>query len=237
MKTLLGIFVVVLGLVATLRAESIGINFVGKDAKAQTLEATQSTGAADVAQDHWNNLETTAVDANGHGNSGNLAKVQDNAGKEIKGASAAVTAKPNTQFWPTDAASWGFGGNDLILQSGSICPRPTITIKGIPYKSYAVYLYATAGDNGGHGSATIAAKAVGKVDATATRFCKLNWQEGKFVKSEAKTLDEAKSSEGSNYMVFTGNTAHDITIEFNGTLSGGWIGVSGVQIVATPDAK
>lgn len=228
-----------LALAATSQAQSIGVNFVGKDAKAQTLQATQSAGVAAVAQDHWNHLTVSEDDANGHDNGGTLAKVNDNAGNEVKGTSITVAATQDTQVWPSNAASWGFTEANLVLQSGMIWPSPTITAKGIPYRNYAVYLYVAAGDNGGQGSATIsvANKAAGKVDSTPTYFCNFNWQDGKYVKSQAKTLNEVKDSKGSNYICFTGNTASDITIEFNGTLGGGWLGVAAIQIVQIPEAK
>ncbi|MGA2498361.1 MAG: hypothetical protein ABSH20_11505 [Tepidisphaeraceae bacterium] len=229
----------VLAFATTLHAESIGVNFVGKDAKAQTLEATQKAGVAAVAQDHWNHLTVSEDDANGHDNSGTLAKVNDNAGKEVKGAGVTVAATADTQAWPSNGASWGFTETNLILQSGMIWSSPTIAVKGIPYKNYAVYVYVAAGDNGGQGGAkiSVANKVAGKVDPTDTYFVNFNWQGGNFVKSEAKTLAEAKASKGSNYICFTGNTASDITVDFNGTLGGGWLGVAAIQIVQIPEAR
>lgn len=238
MKSIPGICaILVLTLAATLQAESIGVNFVGKEAKAQTLGEAQRAGV--VAQDRWNHMTVSDDDGNGHENSGTLAKVHDNAGKEIKGASVAVAATEDTQVWASDGAGWGFTEANLVLQSGMIWPSPTITLKGIPYKNYAVYVYVGAGANGGQGSATIsvANKVEGKVDATGTYFCNFNWQEGNFVKSEAKTLKEAKDSKGSNYICFTGNTASDISVKFDGTLGGGWLGVAAIQIVQLPEPK
>ncbi len=226
-------------LAATLHAESIGVNMVGVDAKAGTLAATDSAGVAAVAQDHWNNLTVSNDDANGHNNSGSLASVKDNAGKEVKDAAVTVDAKPDGQIFPADGASWGFSGANLTLQTGEIHPRPSITVKGIPYKKYDVYVYFSAGANGGQGSGkiSVANNAAGKVDATGTYFYNFNWQGGNYVKSEAKTLDAAKASKGSNYICFTGNTARDIAVEANGTLGGGWSGVAAIQIVQVSDSK
>ena len=68
-----------------------------------------------------------------------------------------------------------------------------------------------------HAAGLLAADvAAGKVDPTDTYFVNFNWQGGNHVKSEAKTLKDAKDSKGSNYICFTGNTASDITVEFNG---------------------
>jgi hypothetical protein len=94
-----------------------------------------------------------------------------------------------------------------------------------------VYAYAGAPSNGGQGSVTITAAkgAKGKVDATGTNF--YNWTGGGFIKSDAKTIEAAKASGGSNLVVFTGNTAGDITVQWNGTLGGSWTGASAIQIV------
>ena len=115
----------VLALAATSHAQSIGVNFIGKDAKAQTLEATQSAGVAAVAQDHWNNVSVSEDDANGHDNGGSLDKVNDNAGKEVKGASVTVAATQDTQVWPTNAASWGFTETNL---GGTLAQDMTYTL-------------------------------------------------------------------------------------------------------------
>ncbi len=240
MKMLLGVCsFLIFALAVDSHAQSIGVNFVGKDAKTQTLQANQSAGVAAVAQDHWNHLAVSDDDANGHDNSGALDKVIDSAGKDAKGVSVTVAATADTQVWGTNGAAWGFTETNLILQSGMIWHSPMITVKGIPYKNYAVYVYVAAGDKSGQGSATIsvASKVPGKVDSTRAYFCNFNWQAGKYVKSEAKTLKEAKDSKGSNYICFTGNTASDITVDFNGALGGGWLGVAAIQIVEIPQAK
>ena len=75
------------------------------------------------------------------------------------------------------------------------------------------------------------------MDPTPTYFCNFNWQDGNHVRSEAKSREEAKDSKGSNHICFTGNTASDITVDFKGTLGGGWLGLAAIQIVQIPETK
>ncbi len=93
-----------------------------------------------------------------------------------------MEATPSTQVWPEDAASWGFSGTNLTLQSGELYPQPRITVTGIPYGLYDVYLYAAAGGNGGQGIAAISvANGVsGGVDPTGTYYYNFNWQNGHY---------------------------------------------------------
>lgn len=230
-------------LVSVLGAEAYGagvaINFVGTKPDNETLVADSEVGVAGVAQKHWNNLTCTASDPNGHGNHGELKSVVNDRGDKVSGMSVTVDATPTTGFWPADGSAWGFSGDNLMMQLGEIHGRPRITITGIPYAKYDVYLYASAGANGGQGSASIAPApgAKGQVSTTRTWFYNFNWQSGQFVKSTAATLDEAKKSSGSNYVVFPGNTAKSITVDWNGTLGGGWTGVSAIQIVDRGTAK
>ncbi len=211
-------------------AHSIGVHFVGKDASSSTLAKADKAGV--VPQKHWNNLTIDSSDPNGHSNGGTLYKLTNDNGKAIKGASASVTAMAGHGIWAGDGASWGFSGANLTLQKGTIGPCPQITIKGIPYARYDVYVYATAGVNGGLAKIHIsrAVGSTGSVDHTSTYFCNYNWQGGNFVVSKATTLAAAKTSKGSNYVVFKGNTAKSITLRCNGALAS-WIGFSGVQIV------
>lgn len=65
-------------------------------------------------------------------------------------------------------------------------------------------------------------------DPHGTYFYNLGWLNGKFVRAEGTTLESAKDA---NLVIFAGNTAKDIAIEWTGNLAGGW---TGVQIVETP---
>jgi hypothetical protein len=218
---------------------SIGINFIGNKAKAkdQSMDADAVAGVAAVAQNNWNNTTITNDDPNGHGNSGSLSTLKDNAGKVVKDAAISITPVTGSGDWPTDGnATWGFAGMDEKLHEGGIWPKTVMTITGIPYAKYAVYVYVTAGTNSSTCSATIAAAngAAGAVDANATYFGLYNWQGGNYVQATAKTLADAKASTGGNYFVFTGNTVKDVSVTFNGALEG-WISVAAIQIVETKD--
>jgi hypothetical protein len=216
---------------------SIGINFIGTKAHAkdQSLDADAVAGVTAVAQSNWNNTTITNDDPNGHGNSGTLSTVKDNAGKVIKDAAIAITPVTGSGQWPTDGnSSWGFSGMDEKMHEGGLWPQSKITVTGIPYAKYDVYVYVTAGPNSSTCSAKIAAAngAAGTVDTNATYFCLYNWKGGNYVQATAKTADEAKASTGGNYFLFTGNTVKDVSVSFNGALAG-WISVAGIQIVET----
>lgn len=214
-------------------AGSIGINVVGADPKTQTLAPIDLTGV--VAQKNWNNLALTkADDPNGHANGGMLRKVVMDDGKPVQNLTVQIDAAPGGAVWPATGVSWGFEGSDQILRAGEAHPNARVILKGIPYKKYDVYCYFAAGDNGGVGSVAIAVAGQatkGKVDDTKQYFYNLKWTEGKDAKAESKTKDEADKAEGSNYVVFTGNTANAITLTCDGKVAGGWTGLAAVQIV------
>lgn len=217
-------------------AGGIGVNFVGLTPESQTLAADVVAGADGVAQANWNNLAVSNGDGNGHGNSGSLDAVVDGSGAAVGGVTVTVGATPSTQVWAANGSSWGFADGNLTMQSGLAHPQARITVANLPYAKYTVYAYAAAGNNGGQGSATIAvaAGAAGAVASPATYFYNFKWLEGKFVPATDTSLDAAKKSSGSNCVVFKGNTAKSFTLEWNGTLGGGWTGVSAVQIVPEP---
>ncbi len=213
-------------------AHSIGVNFCNGKAS-ESLTAHESAGASAVAQSHWNNFKIKNTDPNGHWNKGSLKKIVDNTGTAVKKMSVKVNTGPahKLQFWVTGGATWGFMGPNLTLQTGMLWPRPQITVSGIPYAHYDVYVYADAGSGGGTGSVTISAVhgTKGHVAATRTYYYSYAWTNGHFVRAKSTTKSGAKG----NYILFKGNTAHAITLNVNGTLGGAWTGVSGFQIVAT----
>ena len=234
-KHLLGGMVLAATFSSLALADSIGIHIVGLKPDSQTLEPADSAGVSAVAQGHWNNITVSNDDPNGHNNEGKLATLQNAGGKEVKGASVQIDAAPSCQVFPVNGSPWGFTGANLTLQSGEASPQARVTVKNIPYKHYAVYVYLTAGDNGGQGSATISTSdPKGKVDPAKTYFYNYNWQNGLYAKSDAKSLKDAKDSSGSNYILFTDNTARDFTVECDGKLGGGWTGLAAVQIVELP---
>ncbi|NNM89144.1 MAG: PEP-CTERM sorting domain-containing protein [Phycisphaerae bacterium] len=229
-----------LGMSAQASASEIGINFTAANSGSSSsyaLTPTDTAGVSGVAQSNWNNLSISDGDANGISNAGGLTAgtAIDSTGTMVTGLSVAVAAASGGKVYPTVGDSWGFSGSNLTMQEGEIYPQPEITVLGVPYSSYDVYVYATAGSNGGTGSATIsiANGASGTVDPSNTYWYNYGWEGGSFVQSTATT--SAANTAISNYIVFTGNTTTDFSVAWNGTLSGGWTGISAMQIVATPE--
>jgi hypothetical protein len=229
-KAFTGIVAVAL-LATAVRAGSIGVNFVGEKPADQKLPPEFSAGVAAVVQSHWNNMTVSNDDPNGHYNEGKLEKVVNERGKDVDKCSVQVGGDSKARVWPLSAADWGFDGGDKIFHIGAFYPQPQITVSNVPYKKYDVYVYMAAGANGGVGSVSIAAKDDGAVDKTNTQFYKYTWQDGQYHKSEATTKDAAQDSKGSNYIVFSGNTAKSFALNVNGKLGGGWTGCAGIQIV------
>lgn len=214
----------------TFAASAIGLNYSVKDKPESELGAADVAGADEVAQDNWNNLP---------GPKGELTAIKDSGGKSVEGITITwdATEGKGDQAWRCKIGrDWGFKGDDLKLVIGYHQLGGTITIKGIPYANYDVYVYAAADDNTGLGKVTITKlSSDGAVDPAATRFYNYAWLGGKFVKSEATR--QADATKGSNYLVFTGNTAKDVKFNYVGNLKGGWTGITAIQIVeAAPKA-
>jgi hypothetical protein len=117
-----------------------------------------------------------------------------------------------------------------VLQSGYIQLGGTLAVTGVPYNKYDVYVYLGADAQKGAGSVTISSSA-GAVDRNATYFYRLSWLDGRFVATDATTLE---SAEKSNSVIFRENKAKDFKLEWTGNLEDGWTGVTGVQIVEKP---
>lgn len=216
-------------------AGGFGIDFVGEDPDSK-VEASDKAGVNEVAQANWNSLQVSNDDPNGRNNSGAIVSVVDQDGKAVDGVTVTVKAEQGMKLWPKNGAPWGFTGGNLKLQQGFVWPQFRITITDIPYAKYDVYAYVGAGDGAGGGKVTIsvANDAEGAVDTDSTKFYRMTWLDGKWVRSDAKTLEEAKNKKG-NYVFFTGNTAKDISIDWDGTVDGGWTGCAAIQIVEVTD--
>ncbi|MFG0248692.1 MAG: hypothetical protein ACF8OB_07380 [Phycisphaeraceae bacterium JB051] len=223
-----------LGALSQASAQSIGINFVSaKKVDKSTLAEDAAAGINAAKQSHWNNLLVSNSDGNGHGNSGHLLEVVDDQGKTVDATTVQVQGDKNHQVWSTNAQPWGFKGDNLTLQSGQLHYGPMITVADVPYKKYDVIVYISAGSSGGIGQVDIAkANDVdGNVSAEKTFFVNFKWTSGQFKQTTATTLDDAKSAKAGNYVVFSGITASDFTVTFNGKVVKGWLGVSAIQIV------
>ena len=236
------------------RAVSIGVNYTGAGSYGQTqaeatggysLAPTTSAGYATVAQDNWNNTTISYTDGNGN-NSGSLTTVVDSNGATVSGMTVATTpattgnSGTSGKDYPTSGTSnWGFAtGGNLTMLEGNVRPSAQVTVSDIPYSSYDVYVYLSApGGNGGYGSVTISASSgIGTVDPTSTYWYNYVWPAGNFIQATATSASgvNTASSPASNYVLFTGNTASNMTLTEAGY---GWnTGLAGFQIVDTATA-
>ncbi len=130
----------------------------------------------------------------------------------------------------TKRSEWGFQQANLVLQSGFIQLGGTLRVTGIPYHQYDVYVYLGAGDNKGTGSVTLASATAG-VQRKRTRYYTLSWLDGRFVTSQADTLESAPQA---NVVLFPGESAREFQLEWAGNLADGWTGVTAAQIVQRP---
>ena len=202
-----------------LATAAVGLNFSVLGDESTELSPKSIAGAPGVSQRHWNNLP---------GPNGERKHCVDHQGKELAGMAAAWSVPQEDQAWRSmRGREWGFQQDNLLLQSGYIQLGGQLSVTGVPYKKYDVYVYLGAGDNKGAGSVTISSPA-GGVDRNETYFYRLAWLGGKFVASDATNLESAETS---NVVVFKENTADQFTLQWNGNLEDGWTGVTGVQIV------
>jgi hypothetical protein len=208
-----------LGPMPEVETAAVGLNFcVAGDASTE-LPPNAAAGAPGVTQHHWNNLP---------GAKGEGKRWVDDSGKQVAGMTAVWSVPGADQAWRSKKGrEWGFNRANLILQSGYIQLGGTLSITGVPYKSYDVYVYLGADAQKGAGSVTISSSA-GKVDQNETYFYRLSWLDGRFVASATTSLE---SSEASNCVVFRENKAKDFALEWTGNLEDAWTGVTGVQIV------
>jgi len=196
----------------------IGLNFSVAGNAGTELAPDETAGSAGVSQTGWNNLS---------GAGGKASSLKDSAGKAAEDLSVTWEVPGADQAWRSKAGrEWGFSGGNLAMQRGYIQSGGKLEAKGISYPRYDVHVYLNADDNGGAGKVIL--KASGP---TETRHYKLGWHDGKFVESAGTTMATAA---GGNYVVFRGQTAKELTLEWEGNLGGGLTGVSGVQIVEIP---
>lgn len=211
-----------LGPIPRLETAAVGLNFAVAGDESTELSANQAAGATGVAQRNWNNLS---------GTNGRMEELVDDQGKNLTGLSVAWSVPGDDQAWRSKIGKdWGFQRANLVLQTGYIQLGGELSVTGIPYKRYDVYVYIGADADQGSGSVTISSRSDG-VDPAGTYFYWKRWLDGRFVASDATNLEEA---EPSNCVIFKDNTAKDFTIRWAGNLDGGWTGVSGVQIVERP---
>ena len=202
-----------------LTTAGVGLNFSVAGDESTELASKSTAGAPGVTQRHWNNLP---------GPNGEKSQCVDHQGKEVPGMTVTWSVPGEDQAWRSKKGrEWGFKQANLTLQSGYIQLGAKLTVTGVPYEKYHVYVYLGADDQKGAGSVTISSPA-GGVDRNKICFYRLAWLNGRFVVSDATRLESAQTS---NCVVFRDNRAKEFGLEWAGNLEDGWTGVTGVQIV------
>ncbi|MEZ6087506.1 MAG: hypothetical protein R3C05_05650 [Pirellulaceae bacterium] len=212
-----------LGVKPQLATSAVGLNFQVESDMSTRLRPNITAGADDVSQRNWNNLI---------GPSGSESRLTNDRGEILPHMSASWSVPSGDQAWRSRTArEWGFKNGNLTMQTGFIQLGGKLDVEGVPFEKYDVYVYLGAGDQGGAGSVTLTNADATGADSSQTHFYKLGWFEGKFKISVAtKPQDD---NEG-NVVVFKGNNAKSIQLNWTGNLSGGWTGVTAIQIVEAP---
>lgn len=204
---------------STLEAASIGINMAGTRGgteAAETLAATSTAGV--VPQQNFNNVgaigtqATTLVDNNG---SATTAVVASTTAANLYSTYGAAQANPDSQLLN------GYFDNNGTTNSA-------ITITGIPYATYDVYVYGNS-DGGGR---------VGQIIVGANSFYYKTEGSGVatpgYVLTTATTAAAAPTADYARFANVTG-TSLTVTISQIGVAGGSNNGITGIQIVQTPE--
>ena len=206
------------GSVPEIATRGIGLNFSIAGNAATELAEDGIAGGPGVSQTRWNNLP---------GATGKMETLRVSDGEVATGVAASWEVPAGDNAWRSKTGrDWGFTGGNLALQLGYVQVGGKLAVTGIGFPRYDVHVYLNADDNSGSGKVTLSSG--GKDES---RFYKLGWHAGKFTESAGTSLE--KAGEG-NHVVFRGRAAADFTLGWEGNLSGGWTGVSGVQIIEAP---
>ncbi len=202
-------------LLGAAQAASIGINF-GAGRAGASLDPTTSAGA--VPQTNWNNAA---------GASGGPLALNDDAGA----ASGASVTWATDEEWSDGSPTDGNGQLLLGWISENGDPGSTVSITGIPYPEYSLYVYM-------HHDRTNEDTIFGEVGGAFPDFTLIETDLDNGVDetlSSVTLVQQTTSGAGEgNYAVFSGLTAANLDL----TMSVG-IGqrapINGIQIVAIPE--
>lgn len=194
-------------------AASVGVNFTNEFAVgASSLNASASAGF--VAQDDWNNVDvlTSSGSANALGNDSGVATSVNlswsNVNNSFFGSSSTGTAN-DTLY------SGIIEGNFSNINSG-----PNLTVTGVNFDSYDVYVYmAEFGSTG----ASVAVDGLTKFYTATNNFGAIGFVEA--------TSTSAGSLSTATYARFSGLSGSSFNIDFNKVGSGNRAAVAGFQIV------
>ena len=212
----------------SVQAASIGFKFAAEQSAITTGNTVVSATITDTAtagfvpQAHWNNF------TGGTGTS--TAALKQSDGASLSGMTTAWN------YGWTYKSDWtgGFYGldGDTSLHAGYVDGGGSITITGIPYSSYTVYVYSGPDGGGSRVGSVALSSSTGTVDSTKY-FFNTGWSAGVYHQATATSLAAATSS--TNYEMFTGNSASSFTIT-QAKADGNNSGIFGIQIVdAVPE--
>ena len=195
---------------------TVGISFVDVREADRLLAPADVAGYEAFAQGNWNQVDAKP------------GKTQDFVTSD--GRASPVRLEISGDAQGARAEPWGFSGNDGRLQTGCVQPEPALTLSGIPYKSYDVLVYLTAGPNSSEGNVRIQAApdAVGTVPEVNGYAFSHGWLGGQ--RAIAASLPGTKG-DNANLIRFSGCSASSIVITLEKT--GWWTGIAAIQIIPT----
>ncbi|MDD5261391.1 MAG: putative Ig domain-containing protein, partial [Methylacidiphilales bacterium] len=194
---------------------SIGIQFVGGQT---ALNATDSAGLSTVAQSHWNALAGASFS--------NVA-LTDNSGSAT---STTLTGSANGTY--RGGGSSASPAGNAKLASGELFNgwpgAPTLTVSGIPYAQYDVYVYAAIDATGRNETVSLTPSG-----GSAQYFSFLTQGGGSAWTVATSTWNGTGTPPtlpSANYVHYTGLTAGSFTMAWGAPGNGG---LNGIQIVNT----
>ncbi|BCX49702.1 hypothetical protein HAHE_36100 [Haloferula helveola] len=215
---------------------AIGFNAIAGVGGGPTVEfgPLVYAGAPGVEQKNWNrtiDLANNTTDA-----SGTIAKIAtpnageivDSAGNVIGDAGSGVGVTFTAGFgayssFPDNATPYGRLYNSFIYGRSQEATDASITLTGIPYANYDVYVYFGSETNGRTG--TISSSAAGTTYSFTTQV--VDGSPGTFL----QTTDTGSGNPAANYAVFSGQSGgtFDVTVT-PGALQNS-MGIYGIQVV------
>ncbi|WFB36336.1 PEP-CTERM sorting domain-containing protein [Kiritimatiellota bacterium B12222] len=211
-----------------LAAPIISINLTTDIANA--LESTAQAGAPAVISDQWNNITVTnAGDGNATGSGTNLI---DNSGAATTLDFAASKLTGGNTYAGT-SSPYGWTGDQLTMHTGRLSYDIKMNVTEIPYAQYDIYVYLSAGANGGAVAANISLTGD---DLDSSHFYYANYDGGYPANNyvQVTSTNSAAPSSG-NYVLFTGNTGTSFQLNYDSTATIFDSYVAGIQIVAIPE--
>lgn len=225
------------GMPSHAHAAMIGINFDGGGATGSELAAADSAGVTAVAQQYWNNAG---------GNSGSLLNPNDSTEQAVTGLHVSWVSSYTYGSGSVDGFSSSTGDGELFNTYLSFASSggtgDSVTVTGIPYSSYNVFVYLTSNttynSNGGVFLKNVATESGG---LNTTEYYFHATSSGSYVQATqtTETLGNPIVQNGStqfanaNYAEFTGNSEDSFVVHVDSSSYNENEGIAGIQIVDT----